>query len=229
MAAIAQHRDRQSFGELFDHFGPRAKSYLRRLGASDVLADDLMQEVMLTIWRRADVWRHEELGGVLLDDLDPAVLAEDSKKRVLARLDEAVPEEPVRTLDHVDTMLPLPLRDLVERPHSRNVWRFAGGFSYIPLPSPGGFRVRLLSIRPGHGVPHHTHEGTEMALVLAGGFKETGKQFLRGDVAEADASVDHRQIADPGEPYLVSGGDGRSSAPDRAAGPDRRSDIAALI
>ena len=52
MAAIALKRDRQSFGELFDHFGPRVKSYLRRLGASDVLAEDLMQEVMLTVWRR---------------------------------------------------------------------------------------------------------------------------------------------------------------------------------
>ncbi|MEM7120575.1 MAG: sigma-70 family RNA polymerase sigma factor [Pseudomonadota bacterium] len=54
MAAIARERDKDSFGELFDHFGPRIKSYLRRLGASDVLAEDLMQEVMLTLWRRAD-------------------------------------------------------------------------------------------------------------------------------------------------------------------------------
>jgi RNA polymerase sigma-70 factor (ECF subfamily) len=53
MAAVAHDRDKQSFGELFDHFGPRVKSYLRRLGASDVLAEDLMQEVMLTVWRRA--------------------------------------------------------------------------------------------------------------------------------------------------------------------------------
>lgn len=54
MTAVARHRDKASFGELFDHFGPRVKSYLRRLGANDVLAEDLMQEVMLTVWRRAD-------------------------------------------------------------------------------------------------------------------------------------------------------------------------------
>lgn len=151
---------------------------------------------------RADVRRHEELGGVLFDDLDPAAVAEDSRERIMARLDDAVPQEPVRTFGNADTVLPQPLRDLVEQSRSKKLWRFAGGFSYIPLPSSGDFRVRLLSIRPGHGVPHHTHEGTEMALVLAGGFKEAGKQFLRGDVAEADASVDHRQIADPGEPCL---------------------------
>ena len=151
---------------------------------------------------RAEVRRHEELGGVLFDDLDPAALADGSKESVMARLDDAAPAETVQTASYADTVVPRPLRDLLERPLNTKRWRFAGGFSYIPLPSPGGFRVRLLSIRPGHGVPHHTHEGTEMALVLAGGFKEAGEQFLRGDVAEADASVDHRQIADPGEPCL---------------------------
>lgn len=62
MTAIAQHRDKQSFAELFDHFGPRVKSYLRRLGASDVLADDLMQEVMLTVWRRAEQFDGSKAG-----------------------------------------------------------------------------------------------------------------------------------------------------------------------
>jgi putative transcriptional regulator len=99
-------------------------------------------------------------------------------------------------------VLPQPLRGLVGGPLNKKIWRFGGAFSYVPLPSPEGFRVRLLSIRPQHGVPRHTHAGTEMALVLAGGFKEDGQQYLRGDVAEADASIDHRQIADPGEPCL---------------------------
>jgi len=62
MAAIALNRDKQSFGELFDHFAPRVKSYLRRLGASDVLAEDLMQEVMLTVWRRAGLFDRAKAG-----------------------------------------------------------------------------------------------------------------------------------------------------------------------
>jgi RNA polymerase sigma-70 factor (ECF subfamily) len=62
MAAIAEDRDKQSFGELFDHFGPRVKSYLRRLGASDVQADDLMQEVMMTVWRRAQQFDRTKAG-----------------------------------------------------------------------------------------------------------------------------------------------------------------------
>jgi putative transcriptional regulator len=152
---------------------------------------------------RAEVCRLEALGGVLLDELPASAVAADGKQRLMARLDEAAPDEPAGTpAAGGDMALPRPLRDLVTGPAGRKLWRFAGGFSYIALPSPKGFRVRLLSIRPGHGVPHHTHEGTEMALVLAGGFKEGDRQFLRGDVAEADATIDHRQIADPGEPCL---------------------------
>lgn len=51
--AVARERDRQAFAELFDHYAPRIKSYLRQQGASDELAEDLSQEAMLTLWRKA--------------------------------------------------------------------------------------------------------------------------------------------------------------------------------
>lgn len=51
--AVAESRDLEAFRRLFRHFAPRVKAYLRRLGAGDEAAEDLMQEVLLTIWRRA--------------------------------------------------------------------------------------------------------------------------------------------------------------------------------
>ena len=36
----------------------------------------------------------------------------------------------------------------------------------------GKVKARLLRIRPGIKIPRHTHAGTEMTLVLAGGFTE---------------------------------------------------------
>ncbi len=51
--ATAEHRDGEAFRRLFNHYAPRVKSYLKRLGASEEVAEELMQEVMLTIWRRA--------------------------------------------------------------------------------------------------------------------------------------------------------------------------------
>ena len=51
--AVAQSQDRAAFARIFAFYGPRVKAYLRRLGAEDAVAEDLTQEVMLSIWRRA--------------------------------------------------------------------------------------------------------------------------------------------------------------------------------
>lgn len=53
LRAIARDGDRAAFHRLFEHFGPRVKAYLRRLGSDDETAEDLTQEVFVSIWRRA--------------------------------------------------------------------------------------------------------------------------------------------------------------------------------
>lgn len=52
--AVAVRQDRAAFARVFAYYGPRVKTYLRRLGADDAVAEDLTQEVLLTVWRRAD-------------------------------------------------------------------------------------------------------------------------------------------------------------------------------
>ena len=54
--SIARDRDRAAFARLFAHFAPRLKAYLARLGADAATADELVQEVMLLVWRRADTF-----------------------------------------------------------------------------------------------------------------------------------------------------------------------------
>lgn len=53
MAAIAERRDRSAFVQLFEYFAPRIKAYMRRMGADGALADELAQESLITLWRRA--------------------------------------------------------------------------------------------------------------------------------------------------------------------------------
>lgn len=53
---VAQDADRTAFTELFDHFAPRIKAYLLRLGAPASLAEELTQEVMVTLWRKAKLF-----------------------------------------------------------------------------------------------------------------------------------------------------------------------------
>ena len=51
--AIAAHQDRAAFAALFAHYAPRLKGYLLRLGLGPAQAEDLAQEVMVTVWRKA--------------------------------------------------------------------------------------------------------------------------------------------------------------------------------
>lgn len=52
--AIAADRDRDAFGQLFDYFAPRIKGFLIRGGATPGAAEELAQEALLSIWRKAD-------------------------------------------------------------------------------------------------------------------------------------------------------------------------------
>ncbi|MEZ5668465.1 MAG: sigma-70 family RNA polymerase sigma factor [Alphaproteobacteria bacterium] len=55
MRAIAVDRDRQAFKRVFDYYAPRVKAYAAQLGGR-IDADELVQDVMLTIWRRAALY-----------------------------------------------------------------------------------------------------------------------------------------------------------------------------
>lgn len=54
--AVAVGRDVDAFIQVFSHFGPRLKRYLIGLNADDAQADELVQETMLKLWRRAELF-----------------------------------------------------------------------------------------------------------------------------------------------------------------------------
>ncbi|MEZ5729252.1 MAG: sigma-70 family RNA polymerase sigma factor [Burkholderiaceae bacterium] len=51
--AVGESGDRRAFAALFRHFAPRIKAYLMRSGSNEALAEELTQETMVTLWRRA--------------------------------------------------------------------------------------------------------------------------------------------------------------------------------
>lgn len=57
IARVARERDRDAFSVLFLHFGPRVKALMRKAGADQDLAEDIVQDVMLTVWRKVDTYR----------------------------------------------------------------------------------------------------------------------------------------------------------------------------
>lgn len=54
--AVGAHRDRVAFARLFSHFAPRVKAYLMRLGSDAAEAEEVAQDVMVTLWRRSETF-----------------------------------------------------------------------------------------------------------------------------------------------------------------------------
>lgn len=52
LAAIAQ-RDRSAFAELFGRYAVRVKAFMMRAGTAEDDADEIAQEVLVTVWRKA--------------------------------------------------------------------------------------------------------------------------------------------------------------------------------
>lgn len=53
---VATDRDQSAFAELFDYFAPRLKGYLMKQGADASAAEEIAQDVMVTLWRKADLF-----------------------------------------------------------------------------------------------------------------------------------------------------------------------------
>ncbi|SFL39842.1 RNA polymerase sigma-70 factor, ECF subfamily [Shimia haliotis] len=59
MLAVRDARDKTAFAALFDHYAPRIKGLLMRKGCGHGQADEIVQDVMLTIWRKAAMFDPE--------------------------------------------------------------------------------------------------------------------------------------------------------------------------
>ena len=62
LMSISQDRDEGAFVDLFDHFAPRLKGFFMRGGAQDAMAEEMMQETMLLVWRKAHLFNHQIAG-----------------------------------------------------------------------------------------------------------------------------------------------------------------------
>ena len=61
--AIARQRDRAAFATLFRDVAPAIRRYLMSAGVDAVQADELVQEVMVTVWRRAETFDPSRASG----------------------------------------------------------------------------------------------------------------------------------------------------------------------
>jgi len=143
---------------------------------------------------RARLGAYEAVGGAVLETVEPAEVAADSLEATLARIHGHAPEAPPQP--DRPGIFPAPLRDYVGGDADAVRWRGLGrGVKQAMLPAEDGARVRLLYIPAGMAMPDHSHEGTEMTLVLQGAYRDEVDEFRRGDVEVAGDDMHHTPVA----------------------------------
>jgi len=81
------------------------------------------------------------------------------------------------------------------------------GLFYINSPLAPG--ARLIRAKPGATLPRHSHDGSEITLVLTGGFSDGAAHYGPGDIALADADTEHElRIDDDAECLCFTAIDG---------------------
>ena len=155
------------------------------------------------------------LEGVLSASLGAEAPIADRDARIAAIFD-APPPAPVAA-PPACAVLPPPLRRLIGREFSSIKWRARlPGIMECNIAPEGEGEAKLLWIRAGRKIPFHTHEGTEVTLVLRGAFRDATGRYARGDLAIADSALDHQPVADLGEDCICFA---VTDAPLRLTGP----------
>lgn len=151
----------------------------------------------------------EAAGGAMLEEIAPVRI--DNRDAMLAAIFEAPifqapifqdpADEPI-SVPHraLKTRLPAPLFDFIGKDVADLPWKTKlPGLKEYRVAEMDGCSASLLWIRAGMAMPAHTHHGSELTLVLEGGFTDLHGHYVRGDVAYADDDVDHRPVADDDE------------------------------
>ena len=147
----------------------------------------------------------ESVGAALMDGLKPAPLSEKIKADIfttpLAAQGE-VKAIPAPIAGRPTPVLPEPLRRYIGGDLDQVPWRRLGlsAYQYLLPTDEDETTVRLLRIPAGELVPSHSHDGMELTLVLNGAFSDSTGHYVRGDLQEADGSLEHR-------PHAATGGD----------------------
>ena len=53
---VGQNKDRAAYIKIFEHFAPRLKSYLLKQGANEDAAEEVIQDAMIKVWRKAKMY-----------------------------------------------------------------------------------------------------------------------------------------------------------------------------
>lgn len=140
----------------------------------------------------------EVVSALELEGMAPAKIAdrEEMLQAIFATGDDLA-ATPSASGDRAVSMIPPALSALVPCAFEDIPWRgvFPGVREY-KIGDQEGCRLSMFWLNAGARVPAHTHSGSEVTLVLEGGYTDGFGHYVAGDLAYADGQVDHRPVAD---------------------------------
>jgi len=142
------------------------------------------------------------VGASALMQLDPMALSDHALEDIMTLLDDEFMIEKPQAANRAANPLPAPLKPYLPDGLEGIAWKtMAPGIKSYPLDDikAGRGSVRLLKIAPGVTIPEHSHDGTELTLVLRGSFSDEVGRFKAGDIADLDEAINHQPIADTAE------------------------------
>ncbi|CAA0109117.1 Anti-sigma-E factor ChrR [Halioglobus japonicus] len=122
-----------------------------------------------------------DLGASLFEAQEPVPVGDDLLNLVLEKLDDEKPLEYAKPQNSSGT--PALLQRLMRGDFSDLNWRNIGStlrISHLKTGDPD-HEFALYHIRAGGRIPEHTHRGTEMTLILEGGFSDANGSYHKGD------------------------------------------------
>jgi putative transcriptional regulator len=147
------------------------------------------------------VTRLQQVGAALFAAQDAEPVGDAILDRVLARLDEEVPLSYPRSTPVDRKSAPALLQRLMRGDFSDLPWKkVTDALSTTPIRTGDPqFEFSLLRIRAGGLIPAHRHRGSEMTLVLQGGFSDASGTYHRGDFVIRSEDDEHAPRALDGE------------------------------
>ncbi len=194
----------QAFSELYSAYaaGCLDPAFALLVETQAALRDDVRRNIDVS----------EIIAAVHFDSCDPCELSDDAVNRALDAIDATEgfgpPTRP--TLNAVSSALeelielPAPLRDAALMAAGEPGWKFTGpGLRRLNLAISDHAEAELYRIDPGVTVPRHTHERSEVTLVVSGGFTDETGAYGPGDLSLKGPADIHQPVADPDGPCVV--------------------------
>lgn len=162
---------------------------------------------------RQDLKLMREMSGQLLMGEAAASPAPTGLDDILAHLP---PQEEAAIIETAPAAKPiavgsrhLPTRLSALQPDEKGQLPFktrAPGIATVPLlKEEDGTYARLMRIAAGKSVPHHSHNGVELTVIISGAYHDEISHYGPGDFVEHGPEIQHQPIADTEEDCICLG------------------------